>query len=271
VTRKSALIYVMEKAARKAARGLLRDFGEVEQLQVSKKGPANFVTTADLRTERLLVESLREARPDFGFLLEEGADIAPRDGRSRWIIDPLDGTTNFLHGIPHFAVSIALEQDQELIAGLILEPLRDELFWAERGVGAFLNSRRLRVSARGRLNQAVIATGIPHLGRPASTRWRAELDRLMPRVAGIRRFGTASLDLAYVAAGRYEAFWEHGLSAWDVAAGIVLVQEAGGLVSDLDDRQTMLMTGDIVAANDQLHRPLLEHLNAAAPAPDETA
>lgn len=264
MSRKTALINVMEAAARKAARLLVRDFGEVENLQVSRKGPADFVSAADRRAERILREELARARPNFGFSLEEGGIIEPRSGTARWIVDPLDGTTNFLHGIPHFAISIGMEQDGVLVAGVVYEPTRDELFWAENGIGAYVNYRRLRVSSRASLHDAVIGTGIPHLGEEVHDEFATELAALMPMVAGVRRMGAASLDLAYVAAGRFDGYWERGLEPWDVAAGIVLVREAGGLVSDFDRGQEMLHCGHIVAANDGLHAPLQTLLQSAA-------
>jgi myo-inositol-1(or 4)-monophosphatase len=265
--RQSALITVMARAARRAARGLLRDFGEVEQLQVSRKGPADFVSQADLKAERALREELEKARPEFGFLMEESGAAKKGDGRHRWIVDPLDGTSNFLHGLPHFAVSIAAERDGELIAGVVYEPLRDDTYWAEKGVGAYLNQRRLRVSARRQMREALIATGVPFLGHGDEARHRQylqELGAVMGQVAGIRRWGTASLDLAFVAAGRFDGFWEHGLGPWDMAAGIVLVREAGGFVSEPDGGANMLKTGSILAANDHLHGPLAQALRQAA-------
>jgi myo-inositol-1(or 4)-monophosphatase len=261
--RRSAVINVMEAAARKASRGLIRDFGEVEQLQVSEKGPADFVTEADRRAEAILTEELRKARPTFGFLREESGEIVGDDPDSRWIIDPLDGTTNFLHGIPHFAISIALEQSGELVAGIVYDPLRDEMFWAEKGVGAYVNRKRLRVSARPKLGNAVFATGIPFGQRRGKTAFMVMLAAVMERTAGVRRLGAASLDLAYLAAGRYDAFWEVGLSPWDVAAGIVLVREAGGLISDIKGGATMLYGASIVAANERLHRDALGLLRDA--------
>jgi myo-inositol-1(or 4)-monophosphatase len=257
---KSALINVMIAAARKAARGLLRDFNEVEHLQVSKKGPADFVSAADLRAEQVLRHELAKARPDFGFRLEEGGDVPARDGRHFWLVDPLDGTTNFLHGLPHFAISIAVERDGELVAGVVHDPTKDEMFWAEKGQGAFVNERRLRVSARSQLTDALVATGIPFHGREGHERFGAELAAVMPEVAGIRRFGAAALDLAYVAAGRYDGFWERGLLPWDMAAGIVLVREAGGTITDLDGGDRMLDTGTVLAGNDKLHAPLADLL-----------
>ncbi len=252
----SAIINVMERAARRASRGLLRDFGEVEQLQVSKKGPADFVSAADFAAERVLREELRKARPDFGALFEEGGGEAGADARNRWIVDPLDGTTNFLHGIPHFAISIAHEEDGEIVAALVYEPIRDESYWAEKGGGAYLNARRLRVSGRTRLAEALVATGIPFMGRRTDHRYIATLEAVMTRVAGIRRFGSAALDLAYVAAGRYEGFWEFGLAPWDIAAGILLVREAGGFVTEVDGAHDMLASGSILAGNDNIHADL---------------
>ena len=262
---RSATINVMVKAAHKAARGLVRDFGEVEQLQVSLKGPADFVSTADLQAERTLRAELHKARPEFGLLMEEGTNEAG-DGRHRWIVDPLDGTLNFLHGLPHFAISIGLERDGEIVAGVIYDPIKDELFWGERGAGAYLNDRRLRVSGRRDLREAVIATGIPNLGRPDHPTYLAMFGAVMAQTAGIRRFGAAALDLAYVAAGRYDGYFEIGLSPWDIAAGILLVREAGGYVSEIAGGHNMLQSGSILAGNDHLHLPLGTLLRGVAPA-----
>ena len=256
----SATINVMEAAARKAARGLIRDFGEVENLQVSRKGPADFVTEADRRAERILRAELAKARPGFGFLMEESGATEGEDARRRWIVDPLDGTTNFLHGIPHFAISIGLEEDGAMVAGVVYEPLRDELFWAEKGVGCYLNRRRLRVSSRRRMSEAVLATGIPFKGRAGKRAFLATVERAIDNTAGIRRLGSAALDLAYVAAGRYDGFWEFGLSPWDVAAGIVLVREAGGFVTDISGRPATVDDASVVAANDRLHAPVRQML-----------
>ena len=255
---RSPLINVMDGAARKAARGLQRDFGEVEQLQVSKKGPADFVSRADRRAEQIIREHLQFARPNFGFLMEESGMIAGQPGEPRFIIDPLDGTTNFLHGIPHFCISIAVEDKGEIIAGLIHNPLNDETFWADKGQGAYLNDRRIRVSARQHLSQSVVATGIPHIARGDHEQYLEILARMMPSVAGIRRMGAAALDLAYVAAGRYDAYWEESLHVWDVAAGILIVHEAGGFVTDYKGASKMTENGEIVAANDHLHAPFLK-------------
>jgi myo-inositol-1(or 4)-monophosphatase len=267
---RSPLINVMMRAADKAARGLKRDFGEVEQLQVSLKGPADFVSNADLRAERTLRAELTKARPGYGLLMEESGSIPGEDPRHRWIVDPLDGTSNFLHGLPHFAISIALEQDGEIVAGLVHDPAKDEIFWAEKGGGAFLNDRRLRVSGRRRLNEALLGTGMPFSGHGDRAAYLAELDAAMAATAGVRRWGAAALDLAYVAAGRFDGFWEHGLSAWDIAAGILLVREAGGYVTELDGGRDMLASGSVLAANDHLHgeiaRLLARRAAAAAPA-----
>lgn len=254
--RGSAVINVMEGAARKAGRALIRDFGEVEQLQVSRKGPGDFVSEADRKAEEILRYELEKARPGYGFMMEESGESRGEDDTKRWIVDPLDGTTNFLHGIPHFAISIGLEDSGEMVAGVIYDPLKDEMFWGEKGVGAYLNRSRLRVSGRGGLEDAIIATGIPFGDRPGKKAFLAILDPVMQQTAGVRRLGAASLDLAYVAAGRFDAFWEVGLSPWDVAAGIVIVREAGGFVTDAKGGGTMLGGGTIIAANGRLHAPL---------------
>lgn len=250
------IINVMDGAARKAARSLIHDFGEVEQLQVSRKGPADFVSEADRRAEEILRRELGKARPGFSMLLEEAGAVGDAASANRWIVDPLDGTTNFLHGIPHFAISIAHEEDGELVAGMVYDPLRDESFWAARGAGAFLNNHRLRVSARKDMGDAILATGVPVGNRPGKAETLATLEPVMARTAGLRRFGSASLDLAYVAAGRYDAYWEFGLSPWDVAAGILLIREAGGFVSELDGGDNPLNGESILAANDDLYEPV---------------
>jgi myo-inositol-1(or 4)-monophosphatase len=252
VPTRSPTINVLAAAALKASRGLIRDFGEVEQLQVSIKGPGDFVSTADLKAERTLKTELSRARPGYGLLLEEGGASAGSDPRHRWIVDPLDGTTNFLHGIPHFSISIALERDGEIVAGVIYDPTRNEMFAAEKGTGAYLNDRRLRVSARRQLGEAVIATGIPNRGRARQDGYEPALAAVLAATAGVRSFGSAALDLAYVAAGRYDGFWEFGLSPWDIAAGLLIVREAGGYVSDLAGGHEMMASGDILAANDHL-------------------
>jgi myo-inositol-1(or 4)-monophosphatase len=257
----------MTSAALKAARGLVRDFGEVEQLQVSIKGPGEFVSTADLKAERTLRNELHRARPGYGLLFEEGGEVAGSDLRHRWIVDPLDGTTNFLHGIPHFAISIGLERDGELVAGVVYDPTRDEMFWAEKGIGAYLNDRRIRVSARRSLTDSVIATGIPYAKRGDHPSYIRSLAAVMAATVGVRRMGSAALDLAYVAAGRYDGFWEIGLSPWDMAAGIVLIREAGGVVTDLKGGHNEMASGEIVAANNNLHPPLSTMLRDAIKAP----
>jgi myo-inositol-1(or 4)-monophosphatase len=246
---------VMIAAARKAARGLARDFGEVENLQVSRKGPADFVSNADLKAEKVLFEELSKGRPGYSFLMEERGAVEGSDKTHRWIVDPLDGTTNFLHGLPHFAVSIGLEREGVLVAGVVYNVVRDELFWAEKGQGAYLNDRRLRVAGRTDLANGLFATGTPYLGRPGHETFIGEMQRVIAVSAGVRRYGAASLDLAYVAAGRFDGFWERNLSAWDIAAGAVLVREAGGFVKEIDGGDFM-QTGSVVAANERL-LPLL--------------
>ena len=263
----SALMNVMIAAARKAGRGLTRDFGEVEQLQVSVKGPGNFVTAADHRSEETIFRELSKARPGYGFLMEERGYVEGPDKSHRWIVDPLDGTTNFLHGIPLFCVSIALERDGELVCGLIYNPIIDELCTAERGQGAFVNNRRLRVAARKSLADCVIATGIPHRGRGDHDRYLAECKVLMEQVSGIRRTGAATIDLAWVAAGRFDGYVEHGLQPWDLAAGMLLVREAGGYATDAAGGARVLETGSIVAGNQVVQRALVQALASARRAP----
>lgn len=243
---------VMVSAAMKAGRGLVRDFGEVQNLQVSVKGPGDFVSQADMKAEKTLVAELQRARPGYGFLLEEGGTVEGTDTQHRWIIDPLDGTTNFLHGIPSFAVSLALESQGKLVAGVIYNPATDELFTAERGGGAFLNDRRLRVSGRRELSDCVVVTGVPHLGRGDHGHYLTELRHVMNEVVGIRRSGSAAMDLAYVAAGRFDAYWEDWLSPWDMAAGIVLVREAGGFVTDKNGGDDLFGRGGVVAGNEKI-------------------
>jgi myo-inositol-1(or 4)-monophosphatase len=257
----SGLITVITRAARKAAPRLRRDFGEVEQLQVSKKGPGDFVTMADKRAEATIVEELRNARPDWGLLLEEGGEIQGDPTKPRWIVDPLDGTTNFLHGIPHFAISIAVEERKaggrgEISHGLVYQPLTDESYWAEKGRGAWLQDRRLRVSGRRHLDEALIGTGIPHLGRGETESWGKINSAVAPEVCGIRRFGSAALDLAWVAAGRFDGFWEDDLDIWDTAAGVLLVKEAGGYITDYRGSDRSFERREYLAANGDLHSKL---------------
>ena len=261
---RSALLNVMVAAARKAGRGLRRDFGEVEHLQVSLKGPTNFVSAADRRAEEVVQAELLRARPGYGFLGEEGGLQPGTDATHVWIVDPLDGTTNFLHGIPQFAVSIALEREGTIVAGVIYNPANEELFIAERGKGAFFNNQRLRVAARRRLTDAVIACGLPHLGRGDLALFRREFARVQEKVAGLRRFGAASLDLTWVAAGRFDAFWERDLSPWDMAAGLLMVREAGGFVTDCDGGDAIMTKLQIVAGNEFIHKALLGLLGEAA-------
>jgi myo-inositol-1(or 4)-monophosphatase len=260
---RSALLNVMVAAARKAGRSLRRDFGEVENLQVSLKGPANFVSAADRRAEEILLTELAKARPGYGFFGEESGRHEGTDKTHTWIVDPLDGTTNFLHGIPQFAISIGLEREGTIIAAVVYNPVNEELFVAERGKGTFLNDQRLRVSARRLMNDAVVACGLPHLGRGDLALFRREFAVVQDKVAGLRRFGAAALDLAWVAAGRYDAFWERELSPWDMAAGLLLVREAGGFATDFDGGDAILTKGQIVAGTEAIHRELLRLLKQA--------
>jgi myo-inositol-1(or 4)-monophosphatase len=260
---RSALLTVMTNAAMKAGKALSRDFGEVQNLQVSVKGPGDFVSNADRNAEKIIRAELEKARPGYSFLMEESGAFEGRDKAHRWIVDPLDGTTNFLHGIPMFCISIALEREGQIIAGVIYNPAMDELYTAERGGGAFMNDRRLRVAGRKELADCVIATGIPHLGRRNHSAFLEQQRRIMLQVSGVRRMGAAALDLAYVAAGRFDGFWESGLHAWDMAAGIILIREAGGFVSDLDRGADMFDSGEIAAGNEIIHGKLLDTIKAA--------
>ncbi|MDQ3246927.1 MAG: inositol monophosphatase [Pseudomonadota bacterium] len=265
----SGLITVMQKAARKAAPRLRRDFNEVEHLQVSRKGPADFVSMADKQAEQTIVEELRYARPDWGLLLEEGGVIEGNSDKPRWIVDPLDGTANFLHGLPHFSISIAVEDPRgaagrpEITHGLVYQPLTDESFWAEKGRGAWLQDRRLRVSARRDLSESLIGTGIPHCGRGDAAGWAKIYDAIGPQVSGVRRFGSAALDLAWVAAGRMDGFWEDDLDVWDTAAGVLLVKEAGGFITDYRGQGRMFERRQYLAANGDLHSKLHKLLAGA--------
>jgi len=254
----------MSDAARKAARGLNRDFGEVGELQVSRKGAADFVSAADLKAEQVLFEALAKARPGYSFHGEERGLIEGTDKTHTWIVDPLDGTTNFIHAIPHFAINIALQREGAIVAAVTYNPVANELFWAEKGKGCFVNDKRLRVSARQRLDESVLATGIPFLGHGQHARFLKELHQISQKVAGVRRFGSAALDLAYVAAGRFDGFWERDLKPWDLAAGTLLVTEAGGTVSDAEGGQDVLGTGSVCAGSSDLQPLILERLRAAA-------
>ena len=261
---RSALMNVMIAAALKAGRGLKRDFGEVENLQVSIKGPGDFVTAADKRAEKTLFEELSRARPGYSFIMEEAGFIEGSDKTHTWHIDPLDGTTNFLHGLPIFAISIGLERDGQLVAGLVYNPATDDLYIAERGQGAYLNNTRLRVAARRDLADALITCGIPPLNRAAEhARFQSELAEVMRRAGNLRRLGAAALDLAFVAAGRFDAYWERGIKTWDMAAAVVLVREAGGFISDADGGPEMMANGTICCGNEFIHRRLLDLLRTA--------
>ncbi|UWR10278.1 inositol monophosphatase family protein [Sulfitobacter mediterraneus] len=248
----SANLNIMIKAARKAGRALIKDFREVENLQVSVKGAGDFVSKADLEAERTLKQELMGARPTYGWLAEEGGEEAGQDPTRRWIVDPLDGTTNFLHGLPHWAISIALEHKGQIVAGVVFDPAKDEMFFAEKGTGAWMNESRMRVSGRNRMIESIFATGLPFGGRSDLPATLQDLARLMPVCAGVRRWGSAALDLAYVASGRYDGFWERRLNSWDLAAGMLIVKEAGGLVEPLNPAGDVLTDGEIICANEAI-------------------
>ncbi|MEQ3671464.1 inositol monophosphatase family protein [Pseudophaeobacter sp.] len=248
----SANLNVMIKAARKAGRSLVKDFQEVENLQVSRKGAGDFVSKADIAAEKILKDELMGARPTYGWLAEEGGETPGEDPTRRWIVDPLDGTTNFLHGLPHWAISIALEHKGNIVSGVIYDPAKDEMFFAEKGTGAWMNETRIRVSARHRMIESIFATGLPFAGRADLPETLKDLARLLPATAGVRRFGSAALDMAYVAAGRYEGFWERRLHSWDLAAGIIIVKEAGGLAESMDPEASIVESGEVICANEPI-------------------
>jgi len=256
-------INIMLRAAEKAARSLVRDFGEVEQLQVSRKGPGDFVSAADLRAEEIIFTELSKARPNFGFLMEERGEVKSAESSSRWIVDPLDGTTNFLHGLPHWCISIALEENGEIIAGIIYDPIKDEMFRAEKGNGAFMRNKRLRVSGRTHLEGALIVTGAPQRATASRDLFAREYKAMQDQIPGMRRFGAAALDLAYVAAGRFEGFWERDIHPWDMAAGFIIMKEAGGRVSQISGKDNPVFNNNILAANAALYDDMRKILSTA--------
>ena len=256
----SPLINIMQKAAKKASRGLRRDFNELENLQVKTKGPANFVTASDIRTQKIIYDELSYAKPDWSFVMEESKPIENKNTKARFIVDPIDGTTNFMHGNPNFAISIAAEINDRLEAAIVYSPITDEMFTAERGKGSFLNDKRIRVATRKKLSESILITGIPHLGRGNKELFIKEMDIIIPEVAGIRRSGSAALDLAWIAAGRFDIFWERGLSIWDIAAGVLLVREAGGFAKGIDGSDKDLWNGNIISGNDDIILALSEKL-----------
>ncbi len=260
---RSALMNVMTAAAQKAGRGLRRDFGEVENLQVSVKGPGDFVSAADRKSEKILFDELSKARPGYGFVLEESGVVEGPDKSHTWYIDPLDGTTNFLHGLPIFAISIGLARDGQMVAGLVYNPATEALYIAEKGQGAYLNNRRLRVAARRDIGEALVGCGIPRLGKPGQAQFRAEFSAIMARASNLRRLGAVALDLCFVASGAYDGFWERGLNSWDLAAGILIIKEAGGFVSDADGGPDVLTKGSVCAGNETIHSQLLGLIRSA--------
>lgn len=260
---RSALMNVMTAAALKAGRGLKRDFGEVENLQVSIKGPGDFVSAADKKSEKILFEELSRVRPGYGFLLEESGVVEGSDKSHTWYIDPLDGTTNFLHGLPIFAISIGLMREGQIIAGLVYNPASDDMYITEKGQGAYLNNRRLRVAARRDFSDALIGCGVPHLGKKGHDGFRAEFKAVMGRASNLRRLGAAALDLCFVAQGAYDGFWERNLKPWDMAAGILMIREAGGFVTDADGAADIFTSGSICAGNEAIHSQLLALIRSA--------
>jgi myo-inositol-1(or 4)-monophosphatase len=260
----SAILTVMIRAAEKAAKSLIRDFGEVEQLQVSIKGPSDFVSAADRRAEEIIFEELKKARPEFSFQMEESGEVKGSDLERRWLIDPLDGTANFLFGIPHWAISIGLEEKGELTAALIYDPIKDEMFHAEKNSGAFMRRKRLRVSGRETPGLSVVATGAPRRALKNEEQFFKEQRAAWIAGFALRRFGSAALDLAYVASGRYEGYWERALKPWDIAAGILIVKEAGGFIAEADDdKLNPLQTGNIIASNAKLFDTLKKIVRTA--------
>lgn len=255
-------INVMLRAAEKAGRSLVRDFGEVEQLQVSRKGPGDFVSAADLRAEQIIYDELSKARPGFAFLMEERGAVQgkpQKDGtqtEARWIVDPLDGTTNFLHGIPHWCISIALEEKGEITAGIIYDPVKDEMFRAEKGGGAFMRNKRLRVSGRDSMEGALVVTGAPQRNVKSHEHFAREYMAVQKLIPGLRRYGAAALDIAYVAAGRFEAFWERGIKPWDMAAGYIIAKEAGGRVSEISGKDNPVFNQNILVANANIYNDM---------------
>jgi myo-inositol-1(or 4)-monophosphatase len=260
---RSPLMTVMTDAVLKASRSLKRDFGEIENLQVSRKGPGDFVSAADRKAEQLLRDALEKARPGYGLVMEEGGVVEGTDRSHRWHIDPLDGTTNFLHGVPQFSISVGLEREGQMIAGVVYDPIKDELFIAEKGQGAYLNNRRIRVAARTDMADALVGCGLPHIGRGDHAQFLREAAGVMARVGGMRRFGSAALDIAYVACGRLDIYWERGLNSWDVAAGLVLLRESGGFVSDADGGSDPVAKRSVACGNETLHRELVKLLKQA--------
>jgi len=257
----SANINVMVKACRKASKTIIRDFGEIENLQVSLKGPGDFVTASDKKVEKILINELQKARPSYSILSEEIGQIN-NDKSFKWIIDPIDGTANFLHGIPHFAISIGLEHDDEIICGIVYDPIKDEMFVAEKGNGSYLNNQRMRVSSRSKLKDCIVFTGGPRLDSKNKELALEEYKKFSSKILiPIRKLGSASLDMAYVAAGRCDGFWQRNLNYWDIAAGIVLVKEAGGFVTDFEGENRYVENKTILATNSRISKEMIEVLN----------
>jgi myo-inositol-1(or 4)-monophosphatase len=252
----SANLNIMEKACKKASKLLIRDFGEVEKLQVSKKGPGDFVTNSDKRTEKIIINELSLARPDYSFLAEESG-ASGKSTEFKWIIDPIDGTTNFLHGVPYFAISIGLEKNKEIICGMIFNPITNEMFYAEKGKGAYLNNSRIRVSSRKNIDECVLLTGGPILSHKNKEIFFKEYESVSKKVAATRKFGSSALDLAYLASGRCDGVWERNLNYWDIAAGIIIVKEAGGTVTDFKGGDQYIEERNLLATNSKIDKDLI--------------
>ena len=257
----SPQINLITKACMKASRYLIRDFGEIENLQVSTKGPGDFVTSADKRTEKILVEELQKAHPDYGIITEETGHINKSNTKNRWIIDPIDGTMNFLNGIPQFAISIGYEEEGEVKCGVIFNPILNEMFCAEKGNGAYLNNSRIRVSNKKKIKDALLVTGGPKGGSKIKEKIFSEYIKISKQVSNVRKFGSASLDLAYVACGRFDGYWQRELNFWDIAAGTIILKEAGGFIDFFEDDENLPLKKNILATNSNIHQELKELLN----------
>ena len=254
----SPQINLITKACMKASRSLIRDFGEIENLQVSSKGPGDFVTSADKRTEKILIEELQKAHPEYGIITEETGIINKSNTKNRWIIDPIDGTFNFMNGIPQFAISVGYEEENEIKCGVIFNPIMNELFCAEKGNGAYLNNSRIRVSKKNKIKDALIVTGGPKGASEIKDKIFSEYINVSKNVANVRKFGSAALDVAYVACGRFDGYWQRELNYWDIAAGIIILKEAGGYLDFFDEDENFPLKKNILASNSLIHRELRE-------------
>ena len=257
----SPQINLISRACMKASRSLIRDFGEIENLQVSTKGPGDFVTSADRRTERILIEELQKAHPDYGIVTEETGIINKSNTKNRWIIDPIDGTMNFLNGIPQFAISVGYEEDGDIQCGVIFNPIMNEMYCAEKGNGAYLNNTRIRVSNKKQLRDSLIVTGGPKSSSKIKDKIFSEYIVVSKNVSNVRKFGSAALDIAYVACGRFDGYWQRELNYWDIAAGLIILKEAGGFVEFFDYHKNDPLKKNILATNSNIHNELRDLIN----------